>query len=74
MKPSQLSMLQDLSKCYMKPRDERLMRGEIRAAVEWGHTNGKLTPWFEKDLRRLTHQYRNQIAAIRKNQKRVSER
>jgi hypothetical protein len=64
MKPSQIAQLQDLNKCYMKGLENLNVEWELR------YTDLPLTKYGKKWLRRLTHQYRNQIAAVKRNQRR----
>ena len=63
MKPGQIAQLQDLSKCYMTPSD--------RFDFDWISLLGRNHLWKSEKatLHRLTHQYRHQITAMRRNQK-----
>jgi hypothetical protein len=64
MTPGQIARLQELSKCYIVTQPER-------AVIAWisGHEkDDRLSPGEKYYIRRLTHQYRNQIAAIKRNQ------
>jgi hypothetical protein len=66
MTNGQIAQLQDLSKCYWV-LDDRFKYGWL-----W-HTDKsyKLDKQDKAILRRLTHQYRNQIAAVKRNQERA---
>jgi hypothetical protein len=66
MKPGQLAQLQDLNKCWNMPRAEMMFVAGclFSGSVLYGK-HGKA------QLRRLTHQYRNQIAAVKRNQGRA---
>jgi hypothetical protein len=61
MTPGQIAQLQELSKCWMTRRDANITRG---LSVE---PQLPMNKWEKRWLRRLTHQYRGQIAAVRKN-------
>jgi hypothetical protein len=74
MTNGQIAQLQDLSKCYMP-------RGSYAARFVWAYNaiiDGLpsdlikveyLNKWQKGFLRKLTHQYRNQIRAMRRNQR-----
>ena len=69
MTNGQIVKLQELSKCHCLPHrmgewvDYKLLGAEVGASMDS----------FDKTwLRRLTHQYRHQIAAIKRNQTRES--
>jgi hypothetical protein len=72
MKPSQIAQLQDLSKCYMPPVLKRwvVQMLHIGKVLQFEYPYF-LEPAEKARLRRLTHQYRNQIAAIKRNQERA---
>jgi hypothetical protein len=64
MTRGQIAQLQDLSKCYM-PLDDRFTYGWL-----WQTDRSyRLDKQDKAILRRLTHQYRNQIAAMKRNQR-----
>jgi hypothetical protein len=69
MKPGQIAQLQDLSKCYLVTRGDRNF-------MEYWFADNRPVPcvslnWAAKaTLRRLTHQYRHQLRAIKRNQRR----
>lgn len=63
MTNGQIQQLQDLSKCYM-PRREHYFCVEMEQRE-------RLNKWQKRHLQTLTHQYRNQIAAIKRNQQRA---
>jgi hypothetical protein len=67
MTNGQIAQLQELSKCWLKPVDKKWLRfltfqwdGEYFALTKWD-------TWDKQLLRRLWHEYRHQIAAMRKN-------
>ena len=64
MKPGQIQQLRDLVKCYMPVADD------IKLEKLWWcmQTGFPLNDRDKKTLRRLTHQYRHQIKAIKRNQ------
>jgi hypothetical protein len=65
MKPGQLQQLQDLSKCYGLPRSD----ANFVEAWQFFVTEDDCMAKREKRiLHSLTHQYRNQIKIIKKNQ------
>jgi hypothetical protein len=66
MKPSQIAQLQDLSRCYMRPSESDWVR-QMLAIHKLGRLIG-LPKRSKAWLRRLTHQYRNQIRACKRNQ------
>jgi hypothetical protein len=61
MTPGQIAQLQELSKCYMTRRDAAITRG---LSFE---PQLPMNKWEKHWLRRLTHQYRGQIAAMKRN-------
>jgi hypothetical protein len=61
MTSGQIEQLQELSKCYMTRRDANIARG---LSFE---PQLPMNKWEKHWLRRLSHQYRHQIAAMRKN-------
>jgi hypothetical protein len=64
MTRGQVAQLQDLSKCWMP------LHGEwVAWALLGGLHDAKLEKQEKAWLRRLTHQYRHQIRAIKRNQK-----
>jgi hypothetical protein len=65
MKPGQIRQLQDLSKCYGLSKYDRAW---IHSMLNF-FADDRLSKPEKADLRTLTHQYRNQIAAMRKNRK-----
>jgi hypothetical protein len=66
MTNGQIQRLQELRKCSCLPR---LAKPWIEFWLEntWGVD--RMDKYAKADLRSLTHQYRHQIAAIRRNQK-----
>jgi hypothetical protein len=62
MTQGQLAQLRELSKCYMARRRDWL----ISTGISFNEPE-KLDEWEKAQLRRLTHQYRNQIAAMKRN-------
>jgi hypothetical protein len=65
MTRGQIEQLQDLSKCYLVEPDDLF-------EFEWFWYTDKsyrLDKYDKAVLRRLTHQYRNQIAAMKRNQR-----
>jgi hypothetical protein len=64
MTNGQIARLQELSKCYMA---SNLDYGLFHYMYSNDHSL-KMSIGEKAWLRRLTHQYRNQIAAIRRNQ------
>ena len=74
MTNGQIQQLRDLSKCHMTRRDAALL-GWFTFDWEGGTAMDKSYIFDAEDkawLRRLTHQYRNQIRAIRRNQRRAA--
>jgi hypothetical protein len=67
MKPGQIAQLQDLSKCYMRQEEAAWVRLTIDPL--WGWLSKPLRKNQKAWLRRLTHQYRHQIKAVKRNQK-----
>jgi hypothetical protein len=65
MTNAQIAKLQELSKCYMPRRDCRFVDGWLNFSTE----TDRMTKDHKRLLRRLWHEYRNQIAAMRKNRK-----
>jgi hypothetical protein len=65
MTNGQIAQLQELSKCHCLSRTDRA----FIAVQLWDDPEpiGEMTKFSKAWLRRLTHQYRNQIAAMRKN-------
>jgi hypothetical protein len=63
MTPGQIARLQELSKCYMSRRYANILRW-----LSYGTPSDHFGQSHKYWLRRLTHQYRNQIAAIKRNQ------
>jgi hypothetical protein len=61
MTPGQIAQLQELSKCWMTRRDAAITRG---LSFE---PQLPMNKFEEHWLRRLMHQYRGQIVAMRKN-------
>jgi hypothetical protein len=66
MTNGQLKQFQDLSKCYMRQPERGWVwrKFYVRDGIE-------LAKWEKATLRRLTHQYRNQIRAVKRNQERT---
>lgn len=67
MTSGQLKLLQDLNKCYMP----RYFQTWVRQSLWVGAAdmqNFTLKEHEKHTLRRLTHQYRNQIKAMKRNQ------
>jgi hypothetical protein len=63
MTPGQIARLQELSKC------SNFRRFDVLCIEDWLENTGVKMDKIQKAwLRRLTHQYRNQIAAIKRNQ------
>jgi hypothetical protein len=62
MTRGQIAQLQELSGCYLFGRDKWIYLG-----VVMNEKTDKLNKWERAQLRRLWHQYRHQIAAMRKN-------
>jgi hypothetical protein len=67
MKPSQIAQLQDLSKCTGLRRFDALCLKEWRLDEFRDECMDKAQKAW---LRRLTRQYRNQIKAVKRNQRR----
>lgn len=68
MTNGQIAQLQELSRCYMPRRDRRVLMG-WKMYADQGLGYFWSNRMFKSDLRRLWHQYRGQIAAMRKNRK-----
>jgi hypothetical protein len=66
MKPQQIAQLQELDKCHFHPRHNRRDKWIIQG-IALNEKTDKLNKWERAQLRRLWHQYRHQIAAMRKN-------
>jgi hypothetical protein len=66
MTPGQMQQLQDLNRCYMPHGTSSWVRDQIEYAEFV--SDYRFNKRQKAILRRLTHQYRNQIAAIRRNQ------
>lgn len=65
MTNGQVTQLQELSKCYIAPYGfMNWVRGHLKYGVEH---NIEMTKRNKKFLRRLTHQYRHQIKAMKRN-------
>jgi hypothetical protein len=62
MTNGQIAQLQDLKKCHLVGEDLFYFEFLYYTDKKW-----KLDKWNRHILRRLTHQYRNQIMAMRKN-------
>jgi hypothetical protein len=68
MTRGQIAQLQELSKCWMRPTESIFVRRELGFS-------GLGSNWLHMDkiskakLRRLTHQYRHQIKAMKRNRK-----
>jgi hypothetical protein len=70
MTNGQIAQLQELSRCYM-PRNAKAFV-MIWLDPFWTDRDGeKMNKTSKAQLRRLTHQYRHQIAAMRKNRGRA---
>ena len=69
MTNGQIAQLQELSKCYLPRRKNGFMdeAGFVEVWLSFATENDHMTKPAEALLRRLTHQYRHQIAAMRKN-------
>lgn len=67
MTPGQIAQLQDLSKCYM-PSGDRAWFVYLSNSWEADRWSLVFRKAWKKQLRRLTHLYRHQIAAIKRNQ------
>jgi hypothetical protein len=68
MTNGQIAQLQDLSKCT------GLRRFDVLCVQEWRlgeYSDTRMDKTQKAWLRRLTHQYRNQIAAVKRNQERA---
>jgi hypothetical protein len=63
-----IQRLQELSKCSCLPRRANAFV-EIWLDPYWGNADDKMNKNQKARLRSLTHQYRHQIAAIKRNQK-----
>jgi len=73
MKPGQVAQLQELSKCVMTkyPSASRWVEQKLTEA-RWDAESGndtRLSLYDKCALRYLVNQYRNQIAAMRKNRR-----
>lgn len=67
MTNGQIAQLQDLIKCHNMPRGDR---GFVLIwLTPFWSSDAKMNKWEKGWLRRLTHQYRYQIAAMKKNRK-----
>lgn len=64
MTNEQIAQLQDLNKCCNLPMMDWVEYMLLGASV-----GASMNGWDKNQLRRLTHQYRHQIAAIKRNQK-----
>jgi hypothetical protein len=64
MTNGQIAQLQELSKCYMPRRWKAWTELQLFWSTE---LSDRLREWDKKTLRRLWHEYRHQIAAMRKN-------
>jgi hypothetical protein len=69
MTNGEIQKLQDLSKCYLYCGARRWVDSEL---WESRYEDARLSKWSKAYLRRLTHQYRNQIAACKRNQQRAN--
>lgn len=69
MTNGQIVQLQELGRCWMVLEKDRMDLSWL-TMWEW-EANERLTPNDKALLRRLTHQYRHQIAAMRKNREAV---
>jgi hypothetical protein len=65
MKNGQVAQLQELSKCYMYWSAAEWVR-QMLTIHKWDR-DGELPKGSKAYLRRLTHQYRGQIAAMKRN-------
>jgi hypothetical protein len=65
MTRGQIAQLQDLSKCYMPRRPKAFVKIWLEPFFDDGNFMDKYDKAY---LRTLTHQYRHQIAAIKRNQ------
>jgi hypothetical protein len=71
MTNGQIQQLRDLSKCYM-PRGAKAFV-MIWLDPFWTDRDGeRMSKSNKATLRRLTHQYRGQIAAIKRNQRKAA--
>jgi hypothetical protein len=66
MTRGQIAQLQELDKCHFHPRHNRRDKWIIQG-IALNEKTDKLNQWERAQLRRLWHQYRHQIAAMRKN-------
>jgi hypothetical protein len=64
MTRGQIAQLQELSKCYMPRRDKAWLK---YLSLDWYVQGLEFIKDNKKQLRRLRHVYRNQIAAMKKN-------
>jgi hypothetical protein len=71
MKPGQIAQLQELERCYIAypQRWQPDYRRWLDYMILGLPFNIQMTKLDKKWLRRLWHQYRHQIAAMRKNRK-----
>lgn len=67
MTNGQVRQLQDLSKCSNLRRFDKAFVASWLEPFDWGMQVIKMGEFEKAWLRRLTHQYRNQIAAIKRN-------
>lgn len=67
MKPGQVAQLQELSKCSLLGRQGYLDARWVEYLLR--HVDRKLDELDKNILHDMTHKYRHQIAAMRKNRK-----
>jgi hypothetical protein len=71
MTRGQIAQLQELSKCYGLRRFDKAFVASWLEPFDWGSPAVTMGAFEKAWLRRLWHQYRHQIAAMRKNRGKV---
>lgn len=61
MKNSQIAQLQELNRCYLLPDDRKFVNVYMR------YPNLPYNKYDKATIRRLTHQYRHQVAVMKRN-------
>jgi hypothetical protein len=70
MTPGQIAQLQDLSKCYMPRSAKAFVQIWLDPYFTPAPEKERMDKTSKMQLRMLTHQYRHQIAAVKRNQAR----
>ena len=75
MTSGQAVQLQELNKCFMPSLNDKVFVDMWNTYQEWqewgywGHSDAKMSKHAKAFLRRLTHLYRHQIKAMKRNRK-----